>query len=286
MSRSLKLSLAVSIFVACMATMTATALAGTDAGLNVSPTHLAPVISAGDTTRETIMLQNSSGEEMIVRGSINSSTLEGSDITETRIDPEQISLKPGQTSSITLNIYVPAGVEAGQHRSLLLFDVIPASGRDVSIVGQVAVVMDIKTIHPVDDVRFTFPHIIDSTDTARFTLQGRNAGNFPTRLQGKVDIDGLLGQNLVLKTASENITIGQSGTMDVVWDESPLFGVGKVTITLGSGVGAPVEQSSWFLIFPWKITLMTVFIIVTGVAGVRISPAFAKVFSQKRRKGS
>lgn len=269
-----------------MAAMTATAFAGKDVGLNVSPTHLAPVISVGDTTRETIMLKNSSGEEMIVRDSVNSSSSESPDIMEMSLDSEQIFLKPGQASKITLNINVPAGAEAGQSRSLLLFDVIPASGRDVSIVGQVAVVLDIKTIHPVDEVHFTFSHIIDSTDTARFTLQGRNAGNFAIRLQGKVDIDGLLGQNLVLHTASENINIGQSGTMDAVWDESPLFGVGKVTITLGSGVGAPVEQSSWFLIFPWKITLMTAFIIVTGIAGVRVSPAVAKVFSQKRRKGS
>ncbi|MFA6001737.1 MAG: hypothetical protein WC828_06435 [Thermoleophilia bacterium] len=286
MSKSPTLALAIYIVIAGISAIASIAYAGPEVGLNVSPTHLAPVIPAGDTTSETVVLENSSTEEMIVSGNIDNSTLDSSDITQIRLDPEQISLKPGQTSAIELSINVPAGAEAGQRRSMILFDVRPASGRDVSIVGQVAVVLDIKTIHPVDDVHFTFPHIIDSTDAVTFTMQGRNAGNFPAGLQGKADIDGLFGKYLVVNAASENINIGQSAKMDSIWDKSPLFGVGKVTVKLSSGVGAPVEQSSWFLVFPWKICVMIIFIAGAGFAGAHSSPVFTKVFSLKRRKES
>ncbi|MFA5802819.1 MAG: hypothetical protein WC911_10140 [Thermoleophilia bacterium] len=284
MSRSITLSFIVNFIVACMGAIVVPAYAATDVGLNVSPTHLAPVIPAGDTTRETIMLRNSSGEEMIVRGRIEGGTNTGSDNTGIHLDPEQITLKPGQTSNITLLIDVPAGSQSGQTRDVLLFDIISPSERELAIVGRVAVMLDIKTIHPVDEVDISIPHIIDSTESVSMKFHGRNTGNFPTMLRGTVAIDGLPGNEVFLSTNSDEIQIGQSAVTYAVWDDIPFIGAGTITATLGSGVGAPVKKTSWFVVFPWKLTMMFLLISFTGVIGAMQTPFLAKVFGLKWRK--
>ena len=283
MSRLITLSLVALAAVLCTAAQPRPANGNSEVGLRVSPTHITPVIAVGDTAREAITLQNSSNGEVVVSGRIGEGP-NNDGKAEIHLEPEQLSLKPGQTSSVTLVIDVPAAAEAGQTQNVLLFDIMSTSGRDVSIVGQIAVVLDIKTIHPVDEVEISMPLIIDSSDSASVTLKGRNAGNFPTMLRGAVAIERLLGEDILLNSDSEKIQAGESAVSFAFWDGVPYLGAGRMTATLGAGVGAPVEKSSWFVVFPWKLGLMVIFIVLTAAAGALYAPFFAKVFRLNWRK--
>jgi len=256
--------------------------AASEVGFMVSPTSVNSTIAVGDETNESITLQNLSTEEIVVNAHVSANGDNGEPVIS--VEPTEVSLKPGGSAQVVIHVDVPADAQTGKRVSAVLFDAVSSNVSDVSIVGRVAVALTIDVIIPVSDVTWSYPHIIDSTDPVVFQMEGRNTGNFTTRLEGKVDISGLFS-NRTLKATSDPVVIGETTQLQVIWDETPLLAIKRVTLDLGSGIGAPVEQRAFLIIFPWKLTLILMLIVVIAVAGARFQPFFPNVFSRKGRRG-
>lgn len=253
--------------------------------INVSPTHLAPVIALGDETREKITLVNTSTRDLRVRGHLGYGAPSGEGGPQLTLEPDQVILKPGETATVALHITVPAEAVIGDRQDTARFDVSPAAGGNLSVVGQVAVVVATKVIRPVEDAYWSVPLLIDSTQPAALTIGGRNAGSFPAQLAAKVDLVGMFGQEETLHVVSESTAVGKNAEMQAIWDNQPFIGAGRATLSLSSGVGAPVEKTAYFIVLPWKVTSIALAILFAGFAGATLTPLFAKVFGVNWRKG-
>jgi hypothetical protein len=270
------------ISVACILLLATSAYGATDVGFRISPTSINSTIAVGDETNETVTLKNFSTDEIVVN------VHAGADVTPAEpiisLEPDQVSLKPGESGKVVVRVKVPDDAQPGQWQSSVFFDAGSSAERDVSIVGQVGVVLSIEVIRPVTDVSWSFPRIIDSTDKVVFRMEGRNSGNFTTKLEGDARLAGIVRGDVDLQAASGPIAVGESASLQAVWDETPLFAIKKVTLDLSSGIGAPVEQKAFLVIFPWKLTLMLVLIAAIAATGAGFQSKLAKVFSGKGRR--
>lgn len=256
--------------------------AAPDIGFRVSPTYINPTVAAGDDTRETVTLQNISGDQIVVHANT------GSDPDQAHMtvsmDSEQVSLNPGESSDVSIIIKVQDETPSGRYQQQILFDASPSSGRDVAIIGRVAMGLDVSVIHPVDNVSWSFPRLVDSSEQVSFIAQGQNMGNYTTSLIEKIELSGILGAKVDLRAASEPVAIGETAHLQAIWDEAPLFSIKKTTLSVGSGVGAPVKDSAFLVVFPWKLSLMILMMAAIAAAGARFQPFFAKVFAANGRK--
>ena len=166
----------------------ATASAAREVSIGVSPTSINSTIAIGDGTSESVTLQNLSADEIAVN--IHPGAGGGPGEPAVVTDPGQISLRPGASAQVSIHITVPDDAPPGQWHGAVLFDAASAAERDVSIVGQVGVAVDLDLIRPVTEVSWNLPHLIDSSEPAVFGMAGRNTGNFTTALQGEADIRG------------------------------------------------------------------------------------------------
>ncbi|MHB1390159.1 MAG: hypothetical protein ACYCXF_02845 [Thermoleophilia bacterium] len=248
-----------------------------ESGIRVTPTHLSPTIAVGDETREVITLQNLSDRETILRSQVSIGAGESAVMPEVRIEPQEVTLGPGQSQPVTVSISVPADMTEGRRQATVIFDTGPAAGGDVAIVGRVAVLIDINVIRPVSDVTWNIPHFINSSDTATFAVQAVNSGNFPTQLVENVELAGITG-SVNLESRSRQVQVGERVNLETVWEETPLLAFKIATVSVGSSVGAPVHARTLFVIFPWKLSLALIVFVTIALIGVRISPFFAKVF--------
>jgi len=263
--------------------MADSSLAASDVGFRVSPTSINSTIAVGDRNSEVVILQNSSSEEIVVRSHVHFAGAQ--DSVEIVPEPAEVSLQPGGSAQVVIHIGVSDEAQPGQQAATVSFDAASSSTRDVSIVGEVGVAIGVEIIRPVSDVTWSFPRFVDSSERVIFQAKGRNTGNFTTRLEGSADISGMFEGNNSLTAASGPISIGESADLQAVWDETPLFAIKRVTLDLSSGIGAPVEQKAFIIVFPWKLTLMLFLILAVSAAGGLLQPFLAKVFSSNGRRG-
>lgn len=254
-----------------------TAWPAEDVGFQISPTSINTTIAVGDDTNETITLQNSSTEEVVVKAHMDASGNPAEPIIS--LEPDQLSLKPGESAQVVVRLQIPDEMQPGHRLTSVLFDATATSERDVSIVGQVGVVFNIEVIRPVADVSWSLPHLVDSSDHVVFGMEGRNSGNFTTKLQSDARITGIVWGDVDLQVSSAPLPVGETASLQADWDEAPLFAVKRVTLDLSSGIGAPVEHKALLVIFPWKLTLMLALMSAIAAVGARFQPKIAKVFS-------
>lgn len=275
------LLLASCLLLACFVLNVPQAFAATGLGFRVSPTYINPTIAVGDETREAVTLQNSSKYQITVNARVGPSDQSKAVIT---LDQEQVTLRPGDSAVVYVGILAPDDAVPGNWQQTILFDAAHTAGADVSIVGRVSMMLDLTVINSVEDVKWSFPRLVDSTEEVSFDASGRNAGNFTTRLEEKVDLAGPVTGDINLVSKSDPITVGESAKLQAVWTESPLFSVKRATLTIGSGVGKPIRSEALIVVFPWKLSLMLGLMVLTAATGAWFQRFFAKVLADNGRK--
>jgi uncharacterized protein YfaS (alpha-2-macroglobulin family) len=243
-----------------------------EVGIEVSPTHLSPTIAVGDNTTETITLHNLSPEEVTV---IAFSRQEGAGArADISLDSERLTLPAGATGAVKVGLRIPSEAQPGQIRAVVDFEIEPAQSSEVAVVGQVEVAFDIQVIRPLAEVEWSWPRFVDSGDTARFWMKGRNTGNFPTRLTGTATIKGLLFGTTELQAESKNLAIGQDGEIELSWPDPPMFGIKRVTLSLSAGAGSPVQKDFLIVILPSRLPLIGLLISLAAVSGTLLIRRF------------
>lgn len=236
-------------------------------GISVSPTHISPTIAVGDETSEAVTLINSSTNRVSVRSHPD---FDNSGLAETPsvwVEPGEVSLDPSRPVTVTVRVSVSPATKPGQYQKFVSFDIQPSAEGNVAIVGEIGITLDINVIQPIEEANFSLPHLVDTGQPVVFSMSGRNSGNFPTRLSGTVKVAGLLGNTVELQAQSQVVAIGEEAALAAVWDDPPLMGFKKVTLTISTGVGSPVEQQSFLIILPWKFLLVFISLLFTAGAG-------------------
>lgn len=272
-----KTTLYSALFAGLIHVLAAASPALAESGIKVTPTHLSPTIAVGDETREVVTLQNLSGEETTLRAQVDFGAGQSASMPDISIDPQEVRLGPGQLFPATISIKTPADMADGPRRVMVVFDAGPAAGGEVAIVGRVAVLVDINVIRPVKEVTWTIPHFIDSSAPASFSVRAINSGNFPTGLVENVELAGISG-SVNLQSQKKQVAVGDQVLLEAFWEESPLLAVKIATLSVGSAVGAPVQEKTLVMVFPWKLCLALIAIALTAFAGGRLMPFYTKVF--------
>ncbi|MHB0915039.1 MAG: COG1470 family protein [Thermoleophilia bacterium] len=262
---------------ACFATP---ALAQT--GINITPTNLAMTMAVGDETREVVTLRNISAGAVEVEAAVEPSGAEDGAIA-IAVTPEKVELKAGESATVEVNVRVPDDAVAGAQQGFVMFNVVDSHARDVAIVGKVRTSVTVNVIRPISDVEFSYPMFVGSSGPVTFNIKGRNTSEFATDVEAVVELGRLLGDDLVL---SQSILLAnqEAFNMQALWEEPPLFGVKRLTISVSSGVGAPVKKSSLILIFNWKLLPPLMGVLVAAFILRGKLPAIIHVFRHKWRQ--
>ncbi len=235
-----------------------------EAAIQVTPAHLSLAMAAGDSTTETVTVRNLSNSPVTVKGNSAASAAQPA----VTLDPDQVELAPDASATIRIGIQVRPETEPGNTHAAVGLVAVPGDSNEVAVIGQVEVGIDIEVFHPVDDVQWSWPRLIDSGDRAAFSVRGRNAGKAPARLTATINMRGLPFGGGELKMVSQDLAVGQEGEMETVWDDRPLFGLEWTTLTVSAGPGAPVEQKTLIIVFPWKLALAFACVTLTGAGGI------------------
>jgi hypothetical protein len=239
-------------------------------GITVTPTRLELTVPPGDDTREQITITNASPRPIQIEGEVDSKP--GVDHSaEIELTGVPLRLPPGESGEMEVKIAVPAEADAGEQQASIIFNAADVDEGDLSIIGQVRVGVLVKVIHPASNVEFSFPRIVSPGEDVVFSLSGTNSGSFPARLEGRVQLEGLSGEDKVLQASSDMLQTGESSDLQVEWTDAPYIGLRRATVSLGTGAGAPVTESGYILVFPWKL-----FMIVLAVALPTLSLALAR----------
>jgi hypothetical protein len=243
-------------------------------GISVSPTHISPTIAVGDETSEAVTLINSSTDRVSVKSHPDFDNSGPAEAPSVWVEPGEVFLDPTRPVTVTVRVSVPPGTKPGQYQKFISFDVQPSAEGNVAIVSQISITLDINVIQPIEEANFYLPYLMDTGQPVVFSMSGRNRGNFPTRLSGTVKVAGLLGNTVELQAQSQIVAIGEEAALTAVWDDPPLMGFKKVTLTISTGVGSPVEHQSFLIILPWKFLLVFLSLLFTAGAGALLGRFF------------
>ena len=259
-------------------------LAQGEMGIEISPTLVSPVMAIGDETHEVITIRNSSTEEVLVSSRVQFADEAGRDALQIEVLPAELTIAPGDSAEATLWIRTSPDADVQTRKAMTLFLAEPLAEQDVTIAGQVAVMVEVSMIRPIDLVSFSAPRFSDSNSTLLFTAEGRNNGNFPTTLESTVRITGPFADDVILTASSGELAVGETGVVELEWSETPAFALRRVHHKISSGVGSPVEKTSLLIIAPWRLALILLVIAAVIVAGVLLRPLFPNVFPPNGRK--
>ncbi len=255
-----------------------------DMAIEISPTLVSPVMAVGDETREVITIRNSSTDEMLVSSRVQFADEEGPKVLKIEAQPQELTIPPGESAEVGLWIRVSPDAEVQARKATVLFLAEPLSERDVTIAGQVVVLVEANIIRPIDKASLSAPRFSDANGALLFTAEGRNNGNFPTRLESVVRITGPFSDDIVLSADSAELAVGETAVIELEWSNTPAFALRRVRHTLSSGIGVPVERTSVLVIVPWRLILMLCVIAAATAAGALLLPVFTNVFPPKGRK--
>ncbi len=232
--------------------------------IEVSPTQVTMVMAAGDETVEVVQLRNRSERVTHVTTLVEPGA-EAQDL-EVEVEPAEIKMAPGESAEAQIRVRAPAAADAGSRRFAVLFRAEPGTGGEVSVTGQVKVELEAQVIQPVAEAELAAPYLVDWGSSLRFMLSGRNRASYPLRFHGRVKFNGLFREQS-FAADSETIGVGERGGVVIDWENPPAFAVGRVTMSLETGTGVPLEERHLLIIFPWRYTLLSLCLAAAAAAG-------------------
>lgn len=274
-----KFIVAIVACIACLACFVTPALAQT--GINITPTNIAMTIAVGDETREVVTLRNISASDIEVVASIEPSAAEAGAMS-IAVSPMKVQLPAGESATVEVHVVVPDDAETGTQEGFVSFNV-DAAAHEVAIVGKVRTSVTATIIRPISDVEFSFPVFVGSSDPVSFNIRGRNTSEFSTDVEAAVKLGSLLGDDVTLSQSS-SLKNQETFDMQGLWEDPPLCGIRWLTISVSSGVGAPVTKSSPILIFNWKLLPPLMIVLAAAFILRGKLPAIINVFRHKWRQ--
>ena len=265
----------------------ATAVAQEEArGISLAPLVFELNANPGDTLSEQIRVTNRSTNTIAITPEVRDFTPVGEagevNILEeeqatyslrawTIVSPEEISLAPNETKTMTFTIGVPRNAEPGGHYGSILASTAGTTpgGTGVAVAQKVGSLVLLRVTGEAAESlqlrEFSAPGFLEKGPVP-FVIRFENIGNIHLKPAGYITVTNLWGREVArVELEQKNVIPGSIRRLEPTWDIKG--GLGRYTATLTAVYGSKQQNLSGvvtFWIFPWKVGLPV------GVAGLVI----------------
>ncbi len=268
--------------------------------LTISPPLMEFDARPGDSLVDVVKLYNETQEQLTLTASVQNFRAMGETGTPEfvegaaglaswiKVDETTVTLAPGERKSVLFTVNVPGDAEPGGHFAGILWGTGGAAAEGTSSVGLVAKTGTLVLVRVAGQVREMGRVVEFSTDKAsydylpaNFAIRFENTGNVHLKPAGMIEVKNMWGTKVASMMVNEdlaNVLPDSIRKFDAKWQkteslpgasewqkERENFAWGKFTATvvMNYGVGGQtVTARTSFWVFPWRVTLFYVVLIV------------------------
>lgn len=270
--------------------------------LTISPPLMEFDARPGDSITDVVKLYNETNDSLTLTAKIQNfkamnetGTPEFTDVGETadlsswiKMNDKTVTLAAGERKSVLFTIDVPATAEPGGHFAGILWETkggAAAEGASVGLVAETGTLILVRVSGAVEEagriVEFSTDKANYSYLPADFNVRFENTGNVHLKPAGMIEIRNMWGSKVASLAVNEklaNVLPNSIRKFDATWEKNAVpagasewqkerenFAWGKYTATviLNYGVGGQVVTAQkTFWVFPWRVTLFWVVLIV------------------------
>lgn len=252
----------------------------------VIPPKLELIAKPGEVIQDVIRIQNQTDEETTL--SVNMSDFIVRDMRGTpelvdpatagnwalsqwlSFSPQSLTIPPGMQGSVSVIISVPDDVLPGGRYATIYFSYPGTIEEGQTITGvatEIRSLVLLRIAGPISEEaivrRFQAPRFSEF-GPIKLVTEIANLGNYHIRPIGAISVKNVLGKTVATMNLEErNIFPGSSQEYTNTWEQKWLFGRFKATLTTVYGEQKlPLTATIFFWVWPWKITLAIVGIII------------------------
>lgn len=288
-STALALSVALSVGIASQAQ------AQFSRSMTVIPPSVSVSVNPGESTEGILKIRNDSDEAMKFAASTQDYTVEDKNGIPSLLPPNVLSKQYSAAAwvgfspttftvpaheQIEVNYYVqtPRDARPGGHYTAVIYSPLGSGqtqGSGASVNQQIGTLFlinvkgDIKESAAIE--KFTTPGFQEYAPAVTH-LEIKNMGDSHIQPNGTITVKNMFGQNrFVIPLPAKNIFPGAVREQDIEIGKNS-FMIGRYTATLSSKYGTAnalaLSSTISFWVFPWKIAVVIILIIVAGILGV------------------
>jgi hypothetical protein len=251
-------------------------------GLEVSPPSQDVSVDPGKTITVTAKLRNPGSKTLPIKVSIEDFSAQGEEgavaiganskysITSwTTVSPDQFSLAPGESKTVTATITAPSDA-AGGHYGSFVFSVVPPNANKntaASISQEVASLFLVRVNGPVNEkliLKGMSAPAFSEYGPVPFTLDFKNEGNVHVKTFGLINVRDMFGNKVddVVVTGT-NVFPGAERLIQAKLNKQFLIGSFTATAVMYYGTqNQNLLAETSFIVFPIRITIIIIVILV------------------------
>lgn len=257
----------------------------TPTGLSITPFSFDLAVNPGQSITRTITLSNLTDKTVTLNVNARNFTASGEEgevslTTEesnfslsqwTGISPTKVTLQPRQKQDFTVIVSVPKSAEPGGHFGSVVFATVPNTTlhQTGAVLSQeIAALLLVRVPGHADEeasiASFTTPFSFYEFGPIPFTIRVRNSGNVHVKPTGSVVVTNMLGQSVAVPVTSLNVLPGAIRRLSANLPNKFLIGKYTATVTLAYGTqnNALLTQTIVFYVFPVRLGLVVLFILI------------------------
>ena len=190
------------------------------------------------------------------------------------VSPNSFTVQPGQKQVLNYFIQIPQGAAPGGHYAAAVFTP-GAAGPEATgsvVTGQVGTLFYIAVSGPITEkaevTRFTADKFNEYGPVGILT-QIKNFGDLHIRPKGYITVSDLLGRKAILPLKENNIFPQAARDYENQFGGSLMIGRFKAELLASYGVNnnLPLVATVYFWIFPWKIIVIVILIVIALILG-------------------
>lgn len=253
-------------------------------GLSISPVTFELSAEAGDRLIEQVKVFNPTQSPMTVRMKVEDFTAVGDEGQVALMEPDEnytyslarwvtvapseFILEAGKQQYVTVEISIPSSAEPGGHYGSIVAS-LSGAVQDVtgSAVGNergslilLRVAGNVEEALLIDT--FSAPSFSEYGPIP-FEIKFENIGNVHVKPKGFVTITNMSGKEIAqLEIPERNVLPGAKRQADLEWSETNMIGRFTATMVANYGQGQVITDTVTFTVFPWKIALAILAVVV------------------------
>ena len=191
------------------------------------------------------------------------------------VSPQTFTILPKKRQNLNYFIQIPITARPGGHYAAVVFvpvDQNTAQNSGAIVSGQVGTLFSIAVNGKINEnatvTKFT-ANGLQEYGPVNILSQIKNNGDLHIRPQGNLTVSDLLGRKTVLPLKENNIFPGAARDYSNEFGSGLMLGRFKVELLASYGVNnnLPLMTTIYFWVFPWKVTVILVLVIVALVLG-------------------
>ncbi len=193
------------------------------------------------------------------------------------VSPETFTIQPKQRQDLNYYIQIPKNARPGGHYAAVVF--VPVQPKDnnqntgATVNGQIGTLFSIAVNGPIKESASVSKFLVtpfQEYGPVTIQTQIKNFGDLHITPKGYITVSDMLGRQAVLPLDEHNIFPMAARDYQNTFGTHWMFGRYKVQLTASYGVNnnLPLMATVYFWVFPWKVTVVIVLILIALILGL------------------